>query len=208
MARPREYDDDLRVRLVDAAGQLLAAEGPTAVSTRRVATEVGTTTAAIYSLLGSKEELVRAMYREGFDRLGERLAAVPAGPDPLTHLWALGRAYHDAALASPHLYGVMFERPIPEFCPNDDDAALSLGTLQVLIDGVGDCVRADIFAGDAEALAMRFWALAHGVASLTIAGMLTPADAEAILDGGTTALSVGLQAEVAGWTAPHHPARR
>mgnify|MGYP000932233279 CR=1 FL=1 len=132
---------------------------------------------------------------------------MPASDDPVTHLWALGRAYHDAALASPHLYGVMFERPIPEFCPNDDDAALSLGTLQVLIDGVAACVHAGIFAGDAEALAMQFWAFAHGVASLTIAGVLSPADAEGILDGGTTALSVGLQAAVAGWTAPHAPDR-
>ena len=60
MARPREYDDDLRVQLIETAARLLADEGPHAVTTRRVATEVGTSTTAIYSLLGSKAELFRA----------------------------------------------------------------------------------------------------------------------------------------------------
>ncbi|NUT32064.1 MAG: TetR/AcrR family transcriptional regulator, partial [Hamadaea sp.] len=38
MPRPRKRDyDELRTELVDAGGRLLAAEGPAALSTRRVA---------------------------------------------------------------------------------------------------------------------------------------------------------------------------
>ena len=51
MPRPREYDDQLRLRLIEEAARLLADEGPAAVTTRRVATAVGTSTTAIYSLI-------------------------------------------------------------------------------------------------------------------------------------------------------------
>src|SRR5262245_29322108 len=108
MARPKEYDDDLRTRLLDAASRVLAAEGPAAVSIRRVASEVGTSTTAIYSLIGSKEELVRQMYLEGFRRFAQHLDGVPEHPDPLEHLAALGDAYLENAIENPSLYLVMF----------------------------------------------------------------------------------------------------
>ena len=72
------HGDTLRVALLDAAGALLHAEGPQALTTRRLADAVGTSTQAIYTLFGGKEGIVRAMYREGFDRLEQCLADVPA----------------------------------------------------------------------------------------------------------------------------------
>ncbi len=177
MPRPREYDDDLRVRLIETAAQLLADEGPHAVTTRRVAAEVGTSTTAIYSLLGSKEELFRAMYREGFERLAAHLAAAPRSDDALEDLRNLGAEYHAMGMESPQLYRVMFDCPIPEFEIDDEDVAFSLGTLQVLIDAVQRCVDEGHFVGDARDLALELWSMNHGVTSLAIAGMLGSADA-------------------------------
>lgn len=176
MARPRQYDDDLRVRLLDTAARLLAEEGPHAISTRRVAAEVGTSTNAIYSLIGSKNDLVRALYDDGFRRLAENLAAVPVTDDPLADLYELGLAYHDTAIARPHLYGVMFGRPVREFEPAQADLELSLSTLQVLIDAVRRAVAAGALAGDPEDLALQLWGMNHGVTSLELAGALGPPD--------------------------------
>jgi len=172
MARPREYDDDLRVQLIETAARLLADEGPHAVTTRRVATEVGTSTTAIYSLLGSKEELFRAMYREGFERLSDHLAAAPRSDDALQDLQNLGAEYHAMGMESPQLYRVMFDCPIPEFVIDDEDVEFSMGTLQVLIDAVQRCVDDGHFVGDARDLALELWSMNHGVTSLAIAGML------------------------------------
>jgi AcrR family transcriptional regulator len=104
--RPRTHDDELRVSLVETAARLLADEGPHALSTRRVAREVGTSTTAIYSLLGSKNELLRAMYLEGFGRLAAAQDAVVRTDDPVNDLCALGRAYFDNGVANPYLYEV------------------------------------------------------------------------------------------------------
>ncbi len=177
MPRPREYPDDLGQRLLDAAAHLLATEGPGALSTRRVSAEVGTSTTAIYSLLGSKHELVRALYVEGFRRLGVHLAQVETTDDPLADLGALGLAYHRSATDNPEFYDVMFGSPVPEFTPSPADGAFALTTLQVLIDAVGRCVDAGVFIGDAADIARELWAVNHGVTSLGLTGMLGSAEA-------------------------------
>ncbi len=174
MARPRLHDDTVKAHLLDAAGRILATEGPHALTTRRVAAEVGTSTSAIYSLLGSKAELVRAVFVEGFARLAAALDAVPAGDDPAEHLVALGFAYHDSALASPHLYRVMFERSVPEFEPTPEEILFSLATLQVLVDAVGRAADAGLVPPEPAEVALELWASTHGVCSLAISGMAGP----------------------------------
>lgn len=176
MARPRAYDDELRVQLIEAAARVLGDEGPHAVTTRRVAAEVGTSTTAIYSLIGSKDELFRAVFREGFQRLAHHLAAAGPTDDPLADLRSLGLAYHVMGTESPHLYRVMFDCPVPEFEVSDEDVRFSLSTLEVLIDAVQRCIDDGLFGGDARDLALELWAMNHGITTLAIDGTLGSPD--------------------------------
>ncbi len=191
--RPKQYEPDLRDRLIDAAGRLLAEEGPTALTTRRVVAAAGTTTNALYTLIGGKAELVGAMYLAGFRRLADRMDAVPEDIAPLERLSLLGGAYLDNAFANPHLYTVMFERPIPDFTPSDADLTEALSTLQRLIDQVDRCIAAGVMAPSPTAhdQAMALWAMSHGICSLTIAGMFDPAEARALCAQASTALGIG-----------------
>src|SRR5262249_46575528 len=166
------YDDDLRARLLDTATELLAKEGVHALATRRIAAEVGTSTTAIYSLIGSKPDLLREIYLEGFRRLADHLAATPPTEDPLAHLAALGHAYLENAIDNPALYQVMFGPPLPDFQASEDDIVFALSTLQTLIDAVQACVDAGIFRGDAGELSIELWAVGHGPASLWVSGLL------------------------------------
>jgi AcrR family transcriptional regulator len=175
--RPRIHDEQLRVSLVETAARLLADEGPHALTTRRVAGEVGTSTTAIYSLLGSKNELVRAMYLEGFGRLAAAQDAVVRTDDPMQDLCALGQAYFDNGVANPYLYEVMFHCPVAEFTPEPDDVTFALGTLQDVVVIAQRCIDAGLFVGDAEDIAVEVWSVVHGVTSLVIAGMLDSAEA-------------------------------
>jgi AcrR family transcriptional regulator len=176
MARRRgeAHTDTLRVAMLDAAGALLHSEGPQALTTRRLADAVGTSTQAIYTLFGGKEGIVRAMYLEGFDRLEQCLADVAGSASPPDYLLGLGRAYRTAALESPHYYNVMFGRPVPEFEPSADDIERSLATQRVLTGGVVRCIdigmlRADTDPGEVSAF---LWAVAHGLVSLELTGHL------------------------------------
>ena len=175
--RPKIHDDAVRTELIEAAARLLADEGPHALSTRRIAREVGTSTTAIYSLLGSKEQVVRAVYLEGFRRLADRQNAMARTADPLADLQTIGLVYFENGLANPHLYDVMFHRSLQEFTPEPDDVAFALSTLGDVIVLVQRGIDAGAIVGDADAIAREVWALVHGITSLAIAQMLDPADA-------------------------------
>jgi AcrR family transcriptional regulator len=193
--RPRIHDDTLRGRLIDAAARVLAEEGPHAVTTRRIANEVGTSTTAIYTLLGSKTEMFRAMYLEGFSRLAARQSATAITEDPLADLCRLGRAYFENGLENPHLYDVMFHRPVQGFTPEPDDVAFARSTLQDVVDTVQRAIDQGAVHGDAHEVATEVWAVAHGVTSLTIAGMLDRTTAGARLDHLMLVTTTGYRAE-------------
>ncbi|WP_331766363.1 TetR/AcrR family transcriptional regulator [Embleya sp. NBC_00896] len=174
MGRPRVRDyDELRRELLDAAGRLLAEEGPQALSTRRVAQEVGTSTTAVYNLFDDKAGLVRAMFLEGFARLAQEFAGVPTDGDPEADLMALGYAYRAAARANPHLYDLMFGRPLADFRPIEADLVLIQGTFETLVHAVARCVAAGRFGpADPYDIAVHLNALVHGLASLELRGAL------------------------------------
>lgn len=198
MARPRNRDyAELRRDLVDAAGRLLAAEGPQALSTRRVAQEVGVSTTAVYSLFGDKAGLVREMFLAGFQRLGDAFSGVPRTDDPVADLLALGRAYRASALANPHLYELMFGRAVPGFQPDARTLVLIRPTFDVLVAATVRCVEEGAFArADPHDLAVRLNALAHGLCSLELRGALGDSeDARRQWDGAFDAMLRGMAGE-------------
>ncbi len=167
MARPRTHDDDTRRELVDAAGELLRHGGAAAVTVRRLAGKVDASTTVVYSLFGSKDGIVAAMFRDGFANLDDHLtAAVSDDQDPLERVRALGLAYRDAARSRPHLYEVMFACPFPDFEPSAADDEFALGTLQTLRDAVTAAVADGHMVGDIEEITYGMWGMVHGLASL------------------------------------------
>jgi AcrR family transcriptional regulator len=160
---------DLTARLVDQAARILVEDGPGGLSLRKLAAAAGVSTMPVYTLFGDKEGLLAAMHREGFRRLGEALAAVPVTDEPLTDLVAFGLAYRAAALASPHLYGLMFGRIAPGFTPGPEDRAAADLTYRPLVEAVERCQAAGAFtSGDPERIALHLWAVAHGMVSLEL----------------------------------------
>ena len=170
---PPGAGDDLTSRLIDEAGRLLLEHGVGGLSLRKLATAAGKSTMSVYTRFGGKQQLLAAMYRQGFDRLGAALEdASRAGGDPLLVLAGIGSAYRRAALASPTLYGLMFGPPPPGFEPSPDDAAAARATYRALVDAVQACVDARSLTGHPEQIALHLWAVVHGMVGLELAGQL------------------------------------
>jgi AcrR family transcriptional regulator len=169
---------DLATRLVDEAGRLLSAQGAAALSLRRLATATGTSTMSVYTLFGDKSGLLAAMYRAGFERLGAAMSTAVEGiDDPLTALAELGYAYRRTALANPHLYDLMFGRPVAAFEPDAIDRDLADAAYRPLVEGVRRCLDSGALVatpteGAAERTASYLWAVTHGYVSLELAGQL------------------------------------
>ena len=139
--------EDRRRQAVTAARRLLDAEGEEALSMRRIAAELGIQAPSLYKHFADKAAL------DGGDRC---LAGIAA-------------SYRRFALAHPHLYSLMTERPLPRTelpAGLEDQAASPLHG--VLPD---------------EHQARAAWAAAHGLAILEIHGRFPPgADLQAAWD--------------------------
>ncbi|MEU5691135.1 TetR/AcrR family transcriptional regulator [Actinosynnema sp. NPDC020468] len=173
MPRPKTHDDALRVRLLDRAGELLSTEGPNALSLRRLAADVNTSTTAVYSLFGGKPALLNALYEEAFHRFGERLAAVPQTDDPVEDIVQIGLAYRRSALADPQFYLVMFSKVVPNFEPSEETNAAAAQTFKPVVDNVDRAIAAGAFTdAPQEQIALAMWGMVHGLVSLELNGNL------------------------------------
>jgi AcrR family transcriptional regulator len=171
---PRTADPAVRSALIEAAASLVVREGSDALTLRRLAAEVGTSTMAIYTHFGGMDQLRRAVRREAFARLAARLDEVEHTRDPVADMLMFGWAYYTNAADNPDLYRVMFmEQPV-----DAEDAVVGLDTFERLIAAVDRCLQAGRFtSGDATTLATQLWAAEHGVVSLFLAAIVSRIEA-------------------------------
>lgn len=171
---PRTADETVRLALVDAAARLLAQEGPDALTTRRLASEVGASTMAIYTHFDDMDGLRRAVRIEWFSRLSQRLTRVPRTTDPVADLAAQGWAYFSNAIENEYMFRAMFVDPV------DDPVVATMATeaLQVLVDSVQRCMDdGRLRPGDASARALQIWMMGTGVLVACLARFITIDDA-------------------------------
>jgi AcrR family transcriptional regulator len=101
-----------RQSLLDAAGALLDAGGPDAVTLREVGALAGVSRSAPYRHFANKETLLTALATNAMNELGDALDGLAAADDPpeqslraaLLSLLAIGRT-------RPHVYRLMFTTP-------------------------------------------------------------------------------------------------
>ena len=185
---------DVRAALVAETARLLDEGGPEAVSVRRLADAVGTSTMAVYTHFGGKPELLRAVCSEGFRQLGRRLDRVRPTDDPVADLLGCARAYRRAAHATPHLFRAMFSRPVTDVLVDPAEQAAALETFLVLVRTVERGMAAGrLTRGDADEVALELWSAVHGLVSIELgAGVQSARQAERALAGLVRHLAVGL----------------
>ncbi|MGD9998479.1 MAG: TetR/AcrR family transcriptional regulator [Ilumatobacteraceae bacterium] len=155
--------------LLRAARDVLAAEGPGALTVRRIAAEAGVSTMNVYSRFGGKDGVIDHLFTEGFERLSEAVAATPQTDDPLDDLRRCGGQYRQFALANPTYYSIMFDRVVPDHVPSPEALERAGATLQQLADHVARAMQADaISTGDPLEVAASLWATTHGLVSLEL----------------------------------------
>jgi AcrR family transcriptional regulator len=150
-----------RDEILDAAERLLEAEGPPALSMRRIATELGMQAPSLYKHLPSKDAIVAGLQERALVGMADALSGTG------TDVCRMASAYRRWALANPQLYllttrGTLHRDQLPE--------------------GVEDAAAAPVVAaaaGDA-ATARALWGLVHGLVDLELTGRFPPdADVDA-----------------------------
>lgn len=164
------------MRLLNRAGELLSNEGPSALSLRRLAADVNTSTTAVYSLFGGKPALLDALYDEGFRRFGSRLATVPETDDPVEDLINIAMTYRESALEDRQFYVVMFSKVVPDFVPATEAYIAASSTFVPVVKTVQRAIDNGSFLETEapEVIGLALWSICHGLVSLEIYGILPP----------------------------------
>jgi AcrR family transcriptional regulator len=192
MGRPKEHDEQTAEALLAAAERLAERDGVAALSVRRVASDVGTTTRAVYSLFGAKEGLVAALGVRAFDLLGERVAALPQTSDPTADLVRAGLAFRRFARERPALYRIGVQRTdVPPAAGRAFAGAAyrALDVLRARVARLGEAGR----LGDRplEAAVWEFHALCEGLALLEARCLVQGAAADRLWPDALSALIRG-----------------
>jgi AcrR family transcriptional regulator len=175
-ANPTYYGGDLRRDLLDTALELIAQEGPSAVSLRALARRLGVSHAAPANHFPDKAALFTAIAVEGFGLLAEAIedGVRQLGRDATAgqRFRAAGRAYTGFALAHPAHFAVMWQR---DLLHQDDPKLVAAGdtTFELLLGSVRDIQSEGWAAGrDPQAVAYLAWSVVHGLAALWLGGSL------------------------------------
>lgn len=194
----RRTDPTVRVRLLEGAARLLAEEGPSALTLRRVATEADTSTMGVYTHFGSMADLADAVVTEGFARLAARLAEVPRTDNAITDLAGLARAYLVNARQNPHLYAVMFgTASLGMYRPQTADK-LKRGryTFEKIVEACGHAVKQRrLRPADPLAIANQLWTAIHGYVMADVGGYFGEDGTEHVLVPMLVTMLTGLGAD-------------
>ncbi|AQT78717.1 TetR family transcriptional regulator [Mycolicibacterium litorale] len=164
MPRVKQRTPELRDRVVDVAVSTLCEDGMSGFTTRRVAERAGTSVPAVYELFSDKAGLLRAVFFEGFRRLGRELTTLPETEDSLADVGALIPVFRRFCLDYPPLARVMFSRPFQDLDPGPEEMATAPTVREIVVGKVRRCVEADVLTGDPVDIAHVLLALAQGLA--------------------------------------------
>jgi AcrR family transcriptional regulator len=204
VARVKQRTPELRDRVVAVAVSTLCEDGMSGFTTRRVAERAGTSVPAVYELFSDKDGLLRAVFFEGFRRLGAELTAIPETADALADLQAVIPVFRRFCLDYPPLARVMFSRPFQDLDPDPEQLAAAPTVREILVGKVQRCVDGGLLSGDPVDIAHVLLALAQGLA-VQEAGRWLATSADSVnrrWDVGVQAVLAGFGPLVAGPAAP------
>ncbi|MBA8794407.1 AcrR family transcriptional regulator [Friedmanniella endophytica] len=135
-------------RAIVAAGRRQLSEvGPSELSLRAVARELGMVSSAVYRYFPSRDELLTALvvviYTEIADELERTDAAARRRPDLHARWIALAHRLRDWAREHPFDYALVYGSPIPGYTAPRDTVAPATRVVQVLLDLLAEAEAAD-----------------------------------------------------------------
>lgn len=165
----------LRLQIIEAAREVLLAEGYRNLSLRKIARKIDVSATSIYLHFDSKDDLVHCLIEQAIKRLNSHLqVALPEEGNPIKKLEKLAWTYVDFALNRPREYQVIYLVSSDEMTryPKEKFRKARQGyelVLQVLEEGIKEGIikeKKPIIAS------YTFWAQLHGVLSVVLSKRL------------------------------------
>jgi len=120
-----------RREILDAAWELVRADGLGTLSMRELGARVGMRAQSLYAYFPSKFAIFDAMFAESNEELLHRLTELKSSRDPVAALRAEKRVFIEFCVEDPARYQLLFQRAIPGFQPSPQAYAPALAVLEV-----------------------------------------------------------------------------
>ena len=169
------HHGDLKNALIKAGVEILAKDGVSGLSLRKVASRAGVSHTAPYSHFVDKQALIAAISTEGFRQLYERISLVAEKnkTKPSRQLSEVAWAYVQFAMDDRDRFKVMFsgvlekEKEYPEFVTE------SQRNFQ-LVQGIVEANQAAgvLSGGPADLVTLSAWGIVHGFIMLLLEGQI------------------------------------
>ncbi len=114
---------------LDAAWELVRADGLASLAMRSLGAKVGMRAQSLYAYFPAKHAIYDAMFADSNRQLLERLASEPPPADPVEWLRRRTRLLLGFAVEDPVRYQLLFQRTIPGFEPSRESYALAVQVL-------------------------------------------------------------------------------
>jgi len=170
------HHGDLKNALIQAGVEILARDGVSGLSLRKVAKQVGVSHAAPYSHFADKQALIAAISTEGFKQLFVQIKTVFARykDDPENLLIETAWTYLQFALNEPDRFKLMFSSVLEKEKDYPDFVEVSQNNFNQLVEIVELCQQANILKdGESDLIALSVWGTVHGFISLLLEGQIS-----------------------------------
>jgi AcrR family transcriptional regulator len=128
-----------RAEILDAAWELVRADGLGAVSMRDLGARVGMRAQSLYAYFPSKHAIYDAMFAAANHELLDRVTASPRASDPVERLRRHARVFLEFCGEDPVRYQLLFQRTIPGFVPTAESYAPAVAVLDDARSALGAC---------------------------------------------------------------------
>ena len=165
-----------RGRLLEIAAHIVAAEGAGALTVRRLARDLGTSTMSLYSHFAGKDELIEATADEFVIRFADALRAVPVTDDALYDFVRMSNRYRSISLENRDLYRVALASGRLSLASNAPHGIRDL--FEYCIVAVGRCIAdGSLTVADPREGLLVFWTAVHGQVGLEMEQVFPSAEA-------------------------------
>ena len=176
MPSKKYHHGDLKNTLIKAGVEILAKEGVSGLSLRKVAQRAGVSHSAPYAHFPDKQSLIAAISTEGFTQLYTELEAAisPYSKNPRKQLLEGVKAYVRFAEENTDTFKIMFSGVLEKEKDYPSFVEISSKTFKLVVGVVQACQNAGILpTAPADLMAVSVWGQVHGILSLALEGQVS-----------------------------------
>ncbi len=184
MTKKKTYHHgDLKNALIKAGVEILARDGVSGLSLRKVALKAGVSHSAPYAHFADKQALIAAISTEGFRQLYEQVSGVTLKyqSQPTKQLIEVAWAYVQFAMDDPDRFKVMFsavlekEKQYPEFVA---ESQKNFQLVKLIVEA--NQASGQLKSGPSEMVELSVWGIVHGFVMLLLEGQIPHAVLERV----------------------------